>query len=154
MVLVLSSLAQLFGIEYMSREAFASRLVYLLNFFSTSVVLLFVVYDFFLVIVAWELIGLFSFLLVNYYSQRIYTVKASLKTFIFSRISDLFIFAAYVITINVVGSSDLSVVFYAVPYLTFYFVFINNFAVSFIFLVSLLVAIAGSIKAAQVFSHV
>lgn len=154
MVLVLSSLAQLFGIEYMAREAFASRLVYLLNFFSTSVVLLFVVYDFFLVIVAWELIGLFSFLLVNYYSQRIYTVKASLKTFIFSRISDLFIFAAYVITINVVGSSDLSVVFYAVPYLTFYFVFINNFAVSFIFLVSLLVAIAGSIKAAQVFSHV
>jgi len=50
-VLFLTSLAQVFGVEYMAREAFISRLVYLLNLFATSVILLFVVYDFFLILV-------------------------------------------------------------------------------------------------------
>jgi len=47
LVLVLTMFAQYFGVEYMYREAFILRLIYLLNFFATSVVFLFFVYDFF-----------------------------------------------------------------------------------------------------------
>ena len=86
MVAFLTMLAQFFGVEYMAREAFINRLVYLLNLFASSVILLFCVYDFILVVVAWEFIGLFSFLLVNFYSARIYTIKSATKTFIYSRI--------------------------------------------------------------------
>ena len=95
LVLTLTLFAQYFGVEYMYREAFILRLVYLLNFFATSVVFLFFVYDFFLVLVVWELIGLFSLLLVNFYSLRVYTIKAAFKTFIFSRFSDFFIFIVF-----------------------------------------------------------
>ena len=95
LVIFLTLFAQYFGVEYMYREAFILRLVYLLNFFATSVVFLFFVYDFFLVLVVWELIGLFSLLLVNFYSLRIYTIKAAFKTFIFSRFSDFFIFIVF-----------------------------------------------------------
>jgi hypothetical protein len=50
-VLTLTSLALFFGSEYMHRDAFVNRLLYLLNMFSTSVILLFFVYDFFLILV-------------------------------------------------------------------------------------------------------
>lgn len=99
LVLVLACLALYFGSEYMFREAFLNRLLYLLNMFSVSVIFLFISYDFFLIIISWECIGLFSFLLVNFYLTRVYTVKAALKTFVFSRISDLFMFFAFILII-------------------------------------------------------
>ena len=92
LVLALTMFALYFGVEYMYREAFINRLLYLLNLFATSVIFLFFCYDYFLIMFAWECIGLFSFLLVNFYSTRIYTIKAALKTFVFSRISDMFMF--------------------------------------------------------------
>lgn len=95
LVLSLTLFAQYFGVEYMYREAFIIRLVYLLNFFATSVIFLFFVYDFFLILIVWELIGLFSLLLVNFYSARIYTIKAAMKTFLFSRFSDFFLFIVF-----------------------------------------------------------
>jgi len=51
LVLLLTLFAQYFGVEYMYREAFIIRLVYLLNLFSTSVLFLFFVYDFFLILI-------------------------------------------------------------------------------------------------------
>ena len=66
LVLTLTMFAIYFGVEYMYREAFINRLLYLLNLFATSVIFLFFAYDFFLVLLAWECIGLFSFLLFNF----------------------------------------------------------------------------------------
>lgn len=47
LVLTLTMLALYFGVEYMFREAFINRLLYLLNLFATSVIFLFFCYDFF-----------------------------------------------------------------------------------------------------------
>jgi len=51
-VLTLTVFALYFGVEYMYREAFINRLLYLLNLFATSVVFLFFCYDYFLIIFA------------------------------------------------------------------------------------------------------
>jgi NADH-quinone oxidoreductase subunit L len=126
LVLTLTSLALYFGIEYMYREAFINRLLYLLNLFATSVIFLFFCYDYFLIMFAWESIGLFSFLLVNFYSMRIYTIKAALKTFIFSRISDMFMFLSFVLAIIVFNTTDLSLIFIQIPFLTFHYIFIGT----------------------------
>lgn len=154
LVLLLGILAQTFGIEYMYREAFAGRLLYLLNMFISSVVFLFLVYDFFLIILCWELIGLFSFLLVNFYSQRIYTIKASFKTFLFSRVSDLFIFVALLLVVLVFESTDLSVIFLKTPFFLFHFVKIGFIYVHFLHLLAFCVVVSGGIKGAQFFTHV
>lgn len=50
LVLTLTVFALYFGVEYMYREAFINRLLYLLNLFATSVVFLFFSYDYFLII--------------------------------------------------------------------------------------------------------
>ena len=52
LVLTLTSFALYFGIEYMYREAFINRLLYLLNMFATSVVFLFISYDYFLIMIS------------------------------------------------------------------------------------------------------
>jgi len=154
MVAFLTMLAQFFGVEYMAREAFINRLVYLLNLFASSVILLFCVYDFILVVVAWEFIGLFSFLLVNFYSARIYTYKSATKTFIYSRISDLFIFITLILFVLVFGTTDMSVLFYKVPFFMYHYVFVGNYAINSIFLITMNISLAGCIKGAQIFSHV
>lgn len=47
LVAILTSLALSFGVEYMYREAFINRLLYLLNLFATSVIFFFFVTIFF-----------------------------------------------------------------------------------------------------------
>jgi len=154
LVLTLTSLALYFGVEYMYREAFINRLLYLLNLFATSVIFLFFCYDFFLILFAWESIGLFSFLLVNFYSMRIYTIKAALKTFVFSRISDMFMFFSFILVISTFNSTDLSLIFLQIPFLSFHYLFLGNYAFHFLTLFSFCIVTSGVIKAAQFFFHV
>lgn len=154
LVLTLTCLALYFGVEYMYREAFINRLLYLLNMFATSVILLFFCYDFFLIILIWECIGLFSFLLVNFYSIRIYTVKAALKTFVFSRISDMFMFFSFILTISLFNTTDLSLIFIQTPFLSFHYFFFGNNACHFLTLFAFCLVTSGVIKAAQFFFHV
>ena len=154
LVLTLTSLALYFGVEYMYRDAFINRLLYLLNLFATSVIFLFFCYDFFLILFAWECIGLFSLLLVNFYSMRIYTIKAALKTFIFSRISDMFMFISFILSVVIFNTTDLSLIFIQIPFLTFHYLFFGNLAVHFLTIFSICLVTSGVIKAAQFFSHV
>lgn len=154
LVLTLTMFALYFGVEYMYREAFINRLLYLLNLFATSVVFLFYCYDYFLILFSWECIGLFSFLLVNFYSTRIYTIKAALKTFVFSRISDMFMFFSFLLTINTFNTTDLSLIFIQTPFLAFHYIFIGDTAIHFITLFSFCLVTSGGIKAAQFFFHV
>lgn len=154
LVLTLTMFALYFGVEYMYREAFINRLLYLLNLFATSVIFLFFCYDFFLIMFAWECIGLFSFLLVNFYSTRVYTIKAALKTFVFSRISDMFMFISFLLTIVVFNTTDLSLIFLQTPFLAFHYIFIGNTAIHFLSLFSFCLVTSGGIKAAQFFAHV
>lgn len=154
LVLTLTMFALYFGVEYMYREAFINRLLYLLNLFATSVVFLFYCYDYFLILFAWECIGLFSLLLVNFYSSRMYTIKAALKTFVWSRVSDMFMFFAFLLTISVFSSTDLSIIFLQVPFLTFHYLFFGDVAFHFITLFSFCLVTSGGIKAAQFFAHV
>lgn len=154
LVLTLTTLALYFGVEYMYREAFINRLLYLLNLFATSVIFLFFCYDFFLIMFAWECIGLFSLLLVNFYSMRIYTIKAALKTFVFSRISDMFMFLSFMLSIVIFNTTDLSLIFLQIPFLSFHYLFLGNLALHFLTFFSFCIVTSGAIKAAQFFFHV
>lgn len=154
LVLFLTMFALYFGVEYMYREAFINRLLYLLNLFATSVIFLFFSFDFFLIIFSWECIGLFSLLLVNFYSTRMYTLKAALKTFVFSRISDMFMFLTFLFTIVFFNTTDLSVLFLQIPFSAFHYFFVGNYGFHFLSSFSLFLVLSGGIKAAQFFSHV
>jgi len=154
LVAFLTPIALYFGVEYMFREAFANRLLYLLNLFAASVILLFYAYDFFLILLFWECVGLFSLLLVNFYSTRIYTLKAALKTFVFSRISDMFLFGAFILSVNVFHSCDLSLIFIQAPFLSLHYIFFGSIGLHFLTILAFLIAAGAVIKCAQFGFHV
>lgn len=154
LVMILTNLALYFGIEYMYREAFINRLLYLLNMFATSVIFLFFCYDFFLIIFIWECIGLFSLLLVNFYSIRIYTIKAAMKTYVFSRFSDFFMFLAFIMSVLVFNTTDLSIIFIKTPFLFFFYFFFGKISLHFLTMFAFCIALSGVIKSAQFLFHV
>jgi NADH:ubiquinone oxidoreductase subunit 5 (subunit L)/multisubunit Na+/H+ antiporter MnhA subunit len=86
--------------------------------------------------------------------MRIYTIKAALKTFIFSRISDMFMFVSFILSIVVFNTTDLSLIFLQIPFLNFHYIFINQTAIHFLTCFALMLVLSGTIKAAQFFSHV
>jgi NADH:ubiquinone oxidoreductase subunit 5 (subunit L)/multisubunit Na+/H+ antiporter MnhA subunit len=138
----------------MNREAHINRLLYLLILFATSVISLFVSYDYFLIMISWECIGLFSLLLVNFYSTRVYTNKAALKTFVFSRISDMFMFITFTLSIIVFNTTDLSVIFLKTPFLLFHTLYFGDFSFHFLTFFTSALVLTGGIKAAQFLFHV
>jgi|TARA_B110000908_G_scaffold54641_1_gene66557 NADH:ubiquinone oxidoreductase subunit 5 (subunit L)/multisubunit Na+/H+ antiporter MnhA subunit len=98
--------------------------------------------------------GLFSYLLVNFYSHRVYTVKAALKTFVFARISDLFMFGSFVFSLLLFHSTDLTAVFVQLPFRVSYFLWIAGWEFQVISILAFSLSTAGAIKGAQFFSHV
>ena len=94
------------------------------------------------------------FLLVNFYSMRIYTIKASLKTFIFSRISDMFMFITFILIIVIFNTTDLSVLFLQIPFFLFHYIFVGKIAIHLLTFFNFCLVTSGVIKAAQFFFHV
>jgi NADH:ubiquinone oxidoreductase subunit 5 (subunit L)/multisubunit Na+/H+ antiporter MnhA subunit len=86
--------------------------------------------------------------------MRIYTIKAALKTFVFSRISDMFMFLSFVFVIIFFNTTDLSLIFLQIPFLAFNYLFFGNTAIHFLSLFAFCLSTSGVIKAAQFFSHV
>lgn len=150
----LSIITFIFSIEYMYREYKLNQLFYLLFFFITSILYLFIVYDLILILICWELIGLLSFLLVNFYKTRLYSIKAAYKTFIFSRISDLLFFFILLLCIINFNTTDLSEIFNQIPYFMYHLLFLKGNGYHFLSILGFLVFMCSSIKAAQFFWHV
>lgn len=86
--------------------------------------------------------------------MRIYTIKAALKTFIFSRISDMFMFFSFILSVVMFNTTDLSLIFLQIPFMTFHYLFFGNFAIHFLTLFSFCLVTSGVVKAAQFFFHV
>lgn len=91
---------------------------------------------------------------MNFYSVRVYTIKAAFKTYIFSRLSDFFIFVAFFLVLISVGSTDFSLLFINVPFLLFYNLFIFDTGLNLLTTLAVTIVLAGAIKAAQFPFHV
>ncbi len=154
LVVTLTAFALYFGVEYMSRDPFINRLLYLLNMFATSVTFLFFCGDLFLIMFFWECIGLFSLMLVNFYSTRVYTIKAALKTFVFSRISDMFLFLAFMLAVVVLNTTDLSIMFLQAPIISFHYMGSGKLTTHFLTAFTYCIVVSGTIKSAQFLAHV
>ena len=83
-----------------------------------------------------------------------YTIKAALKTFVFSRISDMFMFLSFLFSIVIFNTTDLSLLFLQIPFTVFYYLHLGSYSYHLLTLFSLTIVLSGGIKAAQFFSHV
>ena len=81
-------------------------------------------------------------------------MKAALKTFVFSRISDAFMFISFILSIVVFNTTDLSLLFLQIPFTAFHHFFLNETGFHFLTFFASCLVLSGGVKAAQFFSHV
>lgn len=107
LVVMIGLAANLYSIRYFSDEASEKKFIYILNCFIISMVILVCANNFYTIFVGWELIGITSFFLINFWSIRRGTLKSSFKAFSFNLVSDIFILTAFILFYSVSSCTNL-----------------------------------------------
>lgn len=88
----------IYAFAYFRYEPNVDRLIIFLNAFVISMLLLVLSGNLIVLFLGWELIGLTSFLLINFWSTRVGTLKAAFKAYSFNKLSDFLIFVGIILT--------------------------------------------------------
>ena len=145
LVFLIGLTTNIYVLNYFKNEANESLFIFWLNCFILSMVVLVLAQNFFTLFLGWELIGLSSFFLINFWNIRRGTLKSSFKAFTFNLISDLCLLSALCCFYLESNTTDISV---------FLFLIFNNFSASFYLTTgTVLLIICASIKSVQVGGH-
>jgi NADH-quinone oxidoreductase subunit L len=66
----------------------------------------------------------------------------------------MFMFISFLLSIVIFNSTDLSIIFLQIPFMTFHFIFVSTAGWHFLTFFSMTLVLSGGIKAAQFFAHV
>ena len=91
----------IYAFSYFRYEPHVDRLLIFLNLFVISMIVLVSAGNLIILFLGWELIGLTSFFLINFWTTKISTLKAAFKAFLFNRLSDVMLFFVCVFTFYV-----------------------------------------------------
>lgn len=143
----------IYTFSYFRYEPLVDRLLVFLNLFIISMVFLVSSGNLVSLFLGWEMIGMTSFFLINFWSVRIGTFKSAFKAFSFNKFSDLFLFFSIILIFNAYFSLDIltilsSNLFYN-SYINFFFFYISyNDLICFFFI------LCAFIKSAQIGGHI
>ena len=156
MIIIITSISicvHFYSFGYMSEDPHLTRFMAYLSLFTFFMLFLVVSDNFVQMFIGWEGVGICSYLLINFWYQRILANKAALKAMIMNRIADVFLLLGIILILITCKTSDYIVVFSLSKY-------INNMSILFLHLnVNLLALICffllfGAIgKSAQVGLH-
>lgn len=83
-------------LNYFKHEADEFGFIFWINGFISSMLILVFANNFFTLFLGWELIGLTSFFLINFWQAKRATLKASFKAFSFNLLSDIALLGAFI----------------------------------------------------------
>jgi len=110
--------------------------------------------NFVMLFLGWEMIGLTSFFLINFWSTRVGTLKAAFKAFAFNKISDFFLFFAILLIFSMSFNLDIPTFLVQVASYQNYIVSFFIFQISVLDLIALLLLGCAFIKSAQIGAHI
>lgn len=96
----------LYSFHYFKKEVEFFRFSNLIGFFLFFMFLLINTTSLTFFFISWEGIGLFSFLLVNFWYSKVNTFKASMKVLFYNRVGDFFFFFSIYLLSNVIKSDS------------------------------------------------
>jgi NADH:ubiquinone oxidoreductase subunit 5 (subunit L)/multisubunit Na+/H+ antiporter MnhA subunit len=142
-----------FLLEYFDFDAQGGYIALLSASFSQAALAYFGATDLWLIIGLWELISFISFLLVQFWTHRVCTVKAGLKVFCISQVGDLFFFCYLFLATQYLMSTSCLELEAIIPMLAFEYV---NVGPTFVHLGTLMATCLTSavfLKSAQTFFY-
>lgn len=154
LTLTIAVFVYIYAFSYFRYEPNVERFILLINCFVISMIILVTSGNFFVLFLGWELIGLTSFFLINFWSTRISTLKAAFKAFTFNKFSDVslllgifFIFFC-INDINIVSFNN------QISNYNNYFINILDFNISIIEIISFFLISCSFVKSAQFGFHI
>ena len=97
-----------YAIGYMKRESGQARFYAVMSLFLAAMQALVLAGDWVLLLAAWELIGLCSYLLIGFWFQRPEAANAASRAFLYTRSADLGLYVAIFILIGSSGTSEIA----------------------------------------------
>ncbi|GGY61826.1 NADH-quinone oxidoreductase subunit 5 family protein [Marinobacter zhanjiangensis] len=98
----------IYAVGYMKRESGQARFYAVMSLFLAAMQALVLAGDWVLLLAAWELIGLCSYLLIGFWFQRPEAVNAASRAFLYTRSADLGLYVAVFMLIGSSGTSEIA----------------------------------------------
>lgn len=140
--------------SYFRYDANVERLILFINSFVISMIILVTSGNFFVMFLGWELIGLTSFMLINFWSTRVSTLKSAFKAYTFNKFSDVCILIGVILCFVTVNDVNISVFNNQISLYIDYYITIFNTDISIIELISFFFISAAFVKSAQFGGHI
>lgn len=144
----------IYTFSYFRYEPHVERLFLFINLFMMSMCILVLGANLFVLFLGWELIGLTSFFLINFWSTKISTLKAAFKAFLFNKISDLGLLIFIVLNLLLVGEVNILTLNSLASNLIDYKLLILNVNLSLVEFLTFFLMLSAFIKSAQFGFHV
>jgi proton-translocating NADH-quinone oxidoreductase chain L len=152
-IITISTFVHIFTAGYMSHDPFIVRFYTFLGLFTFFMIILVTADNFLQLFIGWEGVGLCSYLLINFWYNRINANKAAIKAMLMNRIADVFFIFGILLILIEFKSLNYFVIFSLIDYIKFNYVF---FIFSYINLLDLILffLFLGAIgKSAQIGLH-
>lgn len=146
LVSVIGTATNIYILNYFKYEERGEEFILLINWFIFSMIFLVISNNLFSLIVGWELIGLTSFLLINFWRLKVSTLGCSFKAFTFNKVSDIFLMIGFCLLWNTYKTSNVDTI------LTLINLNPNN-SIETLRKAAICILISSSIKSAQFIGH-
>ena len=154
LTLTIATSVYIYVFSYFRYEPNVERLLLFINFFVCSMILLVSSGNFFILFLGWELIGLTSFFLINFWSTRISTLKAAFKAYVLNKLSDVSLLIAVILSVLLVNDTNISVFNDQIHLYQNKIIEINSLKISYIEVLSFFFLLCAFIKSAQFGVHI
>lgn len=146
LVSLIGTATNIYILNYFKYEERGEEFILLINWFIFSMIFLVISNNLFSLILGWELIGLTSFLLINFWRLKVSTLGCSFKAFTFNKISDIFLMIGFCLLWNTYKTSNVDTI------LTLINLNPNN-SIETLKKAAICILISSSIKSAQFLGH-
>ena len=143
-----------YAFSYFRYEPLVDRFLLFLCSFIISMLFLVSSGNLIMLFLGWEMIGLTSFFLINFWVSRVGTLKAAFKAFSFNKVSDFFILIFIITIYNFVYDFDIQSLNTQVHMYYNYKISILNIDFNLIEVISFILLSAAFIKSAQFGAHI
>jgi proton-translocating NADH-quinone oxidoreductase chain L len=153
MILIISSVVHIYSFSYMQQDPRRNHFISLLSLFTFFMLLLITANSFLQLLLGWEGVGICSYLLVNFWSDRITANKAALKALFFNRVGDFGMVLALIILLDIFKTLNFNIVFDSAYMFVNEYYTLGIFTISKIDLLCSFIMLAAIAKSAQFFLH-
>jgi NADH:ubiquinone oxidoreductase subunit 5 (subunit L)/multisubunit Na+/H+ antiporter MnhA subunit len=150
----IATFVYIYVFSYFRYDANVERLILFINSFVISMIILVTSGNFFVMFLGWELIGLTSFMLINFWSTRMSTLKSAFKAYTFNKFSDVCILIGVILCFITVNDVNITVFNNQISLYVDYYITIFNTDISVIELISFFFISSAFVKSAQFGGHI